>query len=132
MYKRQAFKAGNNLYLVFEKEADVREIKPDMSKIIPLSHHGVGITAKGGGAHGGEYDCISRFFVPAEGIDEDPVTGSAHAAIGPYWAARLGRAKLTAYQASARGGILWLDIGEKRLTISGHAVTYMKAEITGL
>ena len=123
-----AFKAGNNLYLVFEKEADVREIKPDMSKIIPLSNHGVGITAQGSGA----FDCVSRFFVPAEGIDEDPVTGSAHAAIGPYWAARLGKTKLKAYQASARGGILWLDIGEGRLNISGHAVTYMKAEITGL
>jgi len=123
-----AFMAGNNLYLVFENEADVRNIKPDMSKIIPLSNHGVGITAQSEG----EYDCVSRFFVPAEGIDEDPVTGSAHAAIGPYWAARLGRPKLTAYQASTRGGILWLDVGEERLTISGHAVTYMKAEITGL
>jgi len=122
-----AFKAGNNLYLVFEKEDDVSFIKPDMSKIIPLSNHGVGITAQGSG----EFDCVSRFFVPAEGIDEDPVTGSAHAAIGPYWAARLGKSNLKAYQASARGGILWLDIGEDRLQISGHAVTYMKAEITG-
>ncbi len=99
-----------------------------MSKIIPLSNHGVGITAQGSG----DFDCVSRFFVPAEGIDEDPVTGSAHAAIGPYWAARLGKTKLTAYQASARGGVLWLDIGEERLTLSGHAVTYMKGEITGL
>ena len=123
-----AFTAGNNLYLVFENEADVRVIKPDMSKIILLSNHGVGITAKGEG----EYDCVSRFFVPAEGIDEDSVTGSAHAAIGPYWAARLGKTKLKAYQASARGGVLWLDVGQERLTISGHAVTYMKAEITGL
>jgi len=122
-----AFKAGNNLYLVFEKEDDVSFIKPDMSKIIPLSNHGVGITAQGSS----EFDCVSRFFVPAEGIDEDPVTGSAHAAIGPYWAARLGKSNLKAYQASARGGILWLDIGEDRLQISGHAVTYMKAEITG-
>ena len=122
-----AFMAGNNLYLVFENEADVREIKLDMSKIIPLSHHGVGITAQSIG----EYDCVSRFFVPAEGIDEDPVTGSAHAAIGPYWAGRLGKTQLTAYQASARGGLLWLYIGEKRLKISGHAVTYMKGEITG-
>ncbi|MEP3889854.1 MAG: PhzF family phenazine biosynthesis protein [Hellea sp.] len=119
-----AFTAGNNLYLVFENEADVREIKPDMSKIIPLSNHGVGITALGGA----EFDCVSRFFVPAEGIDEDPVTGSAHAAIGPFWAARLGRRQLKAYQASARGGVLWLDIGGERLTISGHAITYMKAE----
>ena len=123
-----AFTAGNNLYLVFENAGDVALIKPDMSKIIPLSNHGVGITAKGQG----EYDCVSRFFVPAEGIDEDPVTGSAHAAIGPYWAARLGKVKLTAYQASKRGGVLWLEVGETRLTISGHAVTYMKGEITGL
>ena len=123
-----AFTASNNLYLVFENADDIAAIEPDMSKIIPLSNHGVGITAKGSG----EYDCVSRFFVPAEGIDEDPVTGSAHAAIGPYWAERLSKTKLTAYQASKRGGILWLDIGKKRLTISGHAVTYMKAEITGL
>jgi len=123
-----AFTAGHNLYVVFENEADIETINPDMSKIIPLSHHGVGITAQSSG----DYDCVSRFFVPAEGIDEDPVTGSAHAAIGPYWAARLGKRKLTAYQASKRGGILWLDIGEERLKISGHAVTYMKAEITGL
>ena len=123
-----AFTAGNNLYLVFENAGDIAAIEPDMSKVIPLSNHGVGITAKGSG----EYDCVSRFFVPAEGIDEDPVTGSAHAAIGPYWAERLSKTKLTAYQASKRGGILWLDIGKKRLTISGHAVTYMKGEITGL
>jgi len=75
---------------------------------------------------------IEAAFTPAEGIDEDPVTGSAHAAIGPYWAARLGKRKLMAYQASKRGGTLWLDIGEERLTISGHAVTYMKAEIARL
>lgn len=122
-----AFKAGNNLYLVFETADDIQSIRPDMSKIIPLSNHGVGVTAQGNG----DYDCVSRFFVPAEGIDEDPVTGSAHAAIGPYWAARLGKTQLTAYQASARGGVLWLDIGQERLTISGHAVTYMKGEITG-
>lgn len=120
-----AFSAGNNLYVVFTNAEDISTIEPEMSKIIPLSNHGVGITAR----DVGEFDCISRFFVPAEGIDEDPVTGSAHAAIGPYWEARLGKTKLKAYQASARGGILWLDVGQDRLTISGHAVTYMKAEM---
>ncbi len=120
-----AFLAGNNFYLVFENTEDVRAIKPDMSKIIPLSNHGVGITAKGEG----EYDCVSRFFVPAQGIDEDPVTGSAHAAIGPYWAKRLGKTALKAYQASARGGMLWLNVGTDRLTISGRAVTYMQGEL---
>ncbi len=120
-----AFMAGHNLYLIFENAEDVRGIKPDMSKIIPLSDHGVGITAN----VTGEFDCVSRFFVPAQGIDEDPVTGSAHAAIGPYWAARLGRPKLKAYQASARGGTLWLEVGTDRLTISGQAVTYMQGEL---
>jgi len=120
-----AFVAGDDLYLVFENVDDVRNFEPDMAKIMPLSEHGVGITAKGGG----DYDCVSRFFVPAQGIDEDPVTGSAHAAIGPYWSKRLGKAKLKAYQASERGGVLWLDVGEERLTISGHAVTYMQGEM---
>ncbi len=127
-----AFMAGHNLYLVFENAEDVRNIKLDMSKIIPLSDHGVGITAQGDMEGKGEYDCVSRFFVPAQGIDEDPVTGSAHAAIGPYWAARLGQPKLKAYQASARGGVLWLDVGTDRLTISGHAVTYMQGVLQNL
>lgn len=121
----EAFKASDNLYLVFEDEEDVRRIRPDFSLIRPLSDHGVGITAAG--KH--QYDCVSRFFVPAQGIDEDPVTGSAHAAIGPYWAKRLGKNKLTAYQASDRGGVLHLDIGKDRLIISGKAVTYLKGDI---
>lgn len=120
-----AFWASDNLYLVLENAEDVQAISPEMALVRPLSDHGVGITAKGSPG----YDCISRFFVPAQGIDEDPVTGSAHAAIGPYWAARLARSNLTAYQASARGGILHLDIGEDRLTIAGQAVTYMRGEI---
>lgn len=120
-----AFWASDNLFLVLENEADVRSLSPDMALVRPLSDHGVGITAKGSG----EFDCVSRFFVPAQGIDEDPVTGSAHAAIGPYWAERLGKSKFTALQASSRGGILHLDVGTDRLTISGTAVTYMQGEI---
>jgi len=72
---------------------------------------------------------VSRYFAPNAAVDEDPVTGSAHAAIGPYWARRLGKTKLKAFQASSRGGDLYLDVGVKRLTISGHAVTYMRAEM---
>jgi len=120
-----AFWGAKNLCLVFEKADDIRQAAPDMKALIALAEFGVSISAPGEG----EYDCVSRYFAPAAGIDEDPVTGSAHAAIGPYWAARLGKAKLKAYQASARGGVLWLDVGEQRLTISGHAVTYMKAEM---
>ncbi len=120
-----AFWGGDNLYIVCKHETDVRSAMPDMAKVRPLSHHGVGITARGSG----DYDCVSRFFVPAQGIDEDPVTGSAHAAIGPYWADTLGRSELTAYQASKRGGALYLKVGETRLTIAGRAVTYMRGEL---
>jgi len=119
-----AFIAADNLYVVFENEQDVRQANPDMALVKTLSEHGVGITAKGMG----DYDCVSRLFFPAIDLNEDPVTGSAHAAIGPYWAKRLGKTQLTAYQASKRGGVLYLDIGDTRLTISGHAITYMKGE----
>jgi len=111
--------------LILGTGADVRSADPDMSLIGPLGEVGVIITAKGESG----YDCVSRYFAPNAGIDEDPVTGSAHAAIGPYWAERLGKTELTAFQASARGGVLYLDVGETRLTISGHAVTFMRGEV---
>lgn len=123
-----AFWGGKNLCLVFATTDDIVTAKPDMKALIALAEYGVSISAPSEG----DYDFVSRYFAPAAGIDEDPVTGSAHAAIGPYWAARLGKTELKAYQASKRGGVLWLDVGKERLTISGHAVTYMKAEITGL
>lgn len=122
---QSAFWAGPNLYLVLDSAEDVRALAPDFSAIIPLSNHGVGITAQSMGPQ----DCVSRFFVPAEGINEDPVTGSAHAAIGPYWATRLGKTKLTAYQASARGGVLHLQIRGDVIDIAGPAVTVMKSEV---
>jgi predicted PhzF superfamily epimerase YddE/YHI9 len=83
------------------------------------------VTASGSGV----YDCVSRGFFPTQGIDEDPVTGSAHAAIGSYWAERFGVSSLRAYQASARGGVLKIDVGETRVTISGRAVTFMTGVI---
>ncbi len=120
----EAYICAKNLMLVMDNPEDVRTADPDMAAIIPLSEDGVMITAQGQ-----DYDCVSRYFAPVAGIPEDPVTGSAHAAIGPYWAERLGKTKLTAYQASPRGGILYLDIGKDRLTISGYAVTFMRGEI---
>lgn len=120
-----AFMAAANLVLVFENADDVAACIPDMQSILPLSDDGVAITASGDG----EYDCVSRYFAPVMGIDEDPVTGSLHAGVGPYWATRLGKTKLTARQASKRGGTLYLDVGESRIVISGAAVTFMKAEI---
>ncbi len=120
----EAYWAHNNLMLVMENPDDIKADDPDMAKILPLSEDGVIITAEGGG-----YDFISRYFAPKAGIPEDPVTGSAHAASAPYWAGRLGKNTLHAYQASKRGGELFIDVGETRLTISGHAVTFLKGEI---
>ena len=120
-----AFRASNYLYVVFSNEEDIAALTPNISKILRLSDFGVAITARGNGV----YDCVSRFFAPAKGIDEDPVTGSVHAAIGPYWAQRLGKSKLTAYQASARGGVLYLEVGQARITIAGQAMTYAKGQI---
>jgi predicted PhzF superfamily epimerase YddE/YHI9 len=72
------------------------------------------------------FDFVSRFFAPAAGIDEDPVTGSAHCCLGPYWSQRLGKNTLTAYQASARGGIVQLEVQGDRVLLRGQAVTVMR------
>jgi len=120
----EAFIASDNLFIVTDSAQSVRAYTLNRAAIIPLSDHGVGLTAAGD-----DYDCVSRFFVPAQGIDEDPVTGSAHAAIGPYWAQRLGKNKLRAYQASARGGELGLKVMGDKIEIRGAAVTFMRGEI---
>lgn len=120
----EAFTAADNLYIVTDNPQRVRDYGVNRAAIIPLSDHGVGLTAAGE-----DYDCVSRFFVPAQGIDEDPVTGSAHAALGPYWTKRLGKSNLRAYQASARGGELGLRIIGDKIEIIGAAVTFMRGEI---
>ena len=76
-----------------------------------------------------DFDFVSRFFAPAVGIDEDPVTGSAHACLGPYWAERLGKADMVARQVSARGGIIRVGVRGDRVLIAGQAVTVMRAEL---
>ncbi|MBN1273504.1 MAG: PhzF family phenazine biosynthesis protein [Candidatus Aminicenantes bacterium] len=79
-----------------------------------------------------EYDFVSRFFAPGAGVDEDPVTGSAHCCLGPYWSQRLGKSELTAYQASARGGVIRVRVAEARVYLGGKAVTVLKREPFGL
>ena len=76
-----------------------------------------------------EFDFVSRFFAPAAGVDEDPVTGSAHCALGPYWAERLGKSEFTAYQASARGGVVRVRLSGDRVILGGQAVTVMRGEL---
>jgi predicted PhzF superfamily epimerase YddE/YHI9 len=80
-------------------------------------------------APGMQFDFVSRFFAPAVGIDEDPVTGSAHCNLIPYWASRLGKDKLHAFQVSARTGELWCESKGDRVLMSGKAVTYLKGEV---
>jgi predicted PhzF superfamily epimerase YddE/YHI9 len=76
-----------------------------------------------------EFDFVSRFFAPGSGVDEDPVTGSAHCALGPYWSDRLGKSEFTAFQASARGGVVRVRLQGDRVILGGQAVTVMTGEL---
>ena len=101
-------------------------MKPDFTVLSTLPIRGLIVTAK---ATITPYDFVSRFFGPKAGINEDPVTGSAHCVLGPFWRDRLGKNELLAYQASARGGVVRVRVGDKRVYIGGKAVTVMQAEL---
>jgi len=121
---------SNNCYknedylVVFETENEIVNINPDFNKLKILDSRGVIITAPGL-----NYDFVSRAFFPKYGVLEDPVTGSAHTKLIPYWAEKLGRSKLIAKQVSKRGGELFCENDKNRVYISGHAKLYMKGEI---
>jgi PhzF family phenazine biosynthesis protein len=110
---------------VFDSEATIRAISPDQTLLSQLDLRGVIITAPGV-----DVDFVSRFFAPKYGVAEDPVTGSAHCELAPYWANKLGKDTLTARQVSKRGGILNCVLKNTRVYISGSAVTFMEAEIS--
>ncbi len=115
-------------YLVeLETEMAVRDLKPDPGRLRPLPVRGVIVTARADG--GRPYDFVSRFFAPAAGIDEDPVTGSAHCALAPYWGERLGRTAMTGYQASRRGGTVRVEVKGERVLLGGQAVTVLRGEL---
>jgi PhzF family phenazine biosynthesis protein len=117
---------GSRDYLcVYEREEDVASLRPDMSLLAGLDRFGVIATAPGSGA----VDFVSRFFAPGDGIPEDPVTGSAHCTLIPYWSRRLGKSHLSARQISARGGELSCSLAGDRVKIGGRAVTYLRGEI---
>jgi PhzF family phenazine biosynthesis protein len=107
-------------------EEAVRAINPDFKALGRLKARGVIVTSR---ASGSGYDYVSRFFAPAFGIDEDPVTGSAHCCLGPFWKERLGRDNLVGYQASARGGFVRTRCVDDRVRISGQAVTVLRGEL---
>jgi PhzF family phenazine biosynthesis protein len=114
-------------YLVEVKSAEaVRKARPDHSRLRRIQARGVIITSRSDSA---EFDFVSRFFAPGSGIDEDPVTGSSHCALGPYWENRLHRREFVAYQASARGGIVRVRVEGDRVKLGGQAVTVMVGEL---
>jgi len=114
-------------YLVeLESESAVREAKPDFGLLRTLDGRGAMITAR---AATPQFDFVSRYFAPAFGIDEDPVTGSTHCCLAPFWSARLGKDELTAHQASARGGIVRTRVAGDRVTLGGKAVTVLVGEL---
>lgn len=107
-------------------EEFLRNLRPDFTMLRKLPVRGVIVTAR---SEGPEFDFVSRFFAPGSGIDEDPVTGSAHCALGPYWADRLGKSQFTAYQASTRGGVVRVTVKGGRVLLGGQAVTVLRAEL---
>ncbi len=121
--------AGRNRWDYFfelETEELVRRIQPDFEKLGSATERGVIVTSR---SDSPEFDFVSRFFAPAAGINEDPVTGSAHCCLAPYWAMRLGKKSMRAFQASARGGILEVETRDGRVFIRGQAVTVLKGEL---
>jgi len=109
---------------VYASEEDVRLLQPEMSYLARLERHGVIVTAPGERA-----DFVSRYFVPAMGVPEDPVTGSAHCVLVPYWADRMGKKQFHAQQISARGGEVLCQLEESRVILAGSAVCYLRGSI---
>jgi len=117
--------AGGNYMAVLGDEAAVRALAPDMARVAALDAQGVIVTAAGSTT-----DFVSRYFAPQAGIPEDPVTGSAHCTLAPYWARRLGRAQTTGFQASRRGGLVRCRDRGARVDLAGTCVTYLEGRIS--
>ncbi len=116
--------AAEDYLAVYDSEEAILAIQPDITKLATLDLRGVIVTAPGR-----NIDFVSRFFAPKFGIPEDPVTGSAHCSLTPYWSDRLGKRVLNARQVSRRGGDIQCELKGNRVALSGHAVTFMEADI---
>jgi phenazine biosynthesis protein PhzF family len=115
-------------YLVeIDSEESIRRINPDFSLLATIPMRGVIVTSPSSST---EYDFVSRFFAPQVGVNEDPVTGSAHCCLGPYWGARLGKHETVGYQASSRGGIVRVRMDKDRVYLGGQAVTVLRGELS--
>jgi PhzF family phenazine biosynthesis protein len=114
-------------YLVeLDSEQTVRSLRPDFARLKSFPVRGVIVTAR---AEDSQFDFVSRFFAPAAGVNEDPVTGSAHCALGPYWSGKLHKVALVGYQASARGGVVRVQLAGERVLMAGKAITFMRGEL---
>lgn len=114
-------------FVLVESEPVVRALRPDFERLRQIPARGVIVTSA---SEDPRFDFVSRYFAPAAGIDEDPVTGSAHCCLGPLWSERLGKTRMTAFQASARGGTVRLRIAGDRVFLSGQAVTVFDGRLT--
>lgn len=115
---------ATDFLLRYDSESEVRELRPDFVRLSGLGARGVIVTAPGS-----DCDFVSRFFAPDFGIPEDPVTGSAHCTLAPYWGRELGKTRLHARQVSRRGGELWCELKGERVEIAGRAVLYLSGSI---
>ena len=114
-------------YLVeVDSEDEVRRLTPDFARLASLEARGVIVTSRSATP---QYDFVSRFFAPRAGVNEDPVTGSAHCCLGPYWQGRLGQSEFTAFQASARGGVIHVRVVGDRTHLGGQAVMVLRGEL---
>lgn len=116
-----------DLIAELEDETAVRALKPDFAQLTLLPVRGVIVTAR---ADSADYDFVSRFFAPQCGIPEDPVTGSAHCCLGPFWSSRLNKTEFTAFQASPRGGLVRVHVQNERVLLGGQAVTTLRGALS--
>jgi len=121
---KEVYKSRFDFMAVLRNQKDIETLKPDLTLIRKLPAQGLIVTARGDNV-----DFVSRCFFPQSGIDEDPVTGSAHVVMVPYWARQTGKNKLTAIQLSARRGFLDCELAGDRVLMSGHAHTYLEGDI---
>ena len=117
---------GEDYLVVVDGEAAVRALQPDFDALTAVKSRGVSVTSR---TDGPDFDFVSRFFAPWVGVNEDPVTGSAHCCLGPYWARELGKESLVAYQASSRGGVLQVRPSGDRVILRGQAVTVLAGQL---
>jgi len=120
----EAFKGRDDVLAILESEDAIKNLNVDFESLNQIDCRGLIVSSKGN-----NYDFVSRFFAPATGVDEDPVTGSAHTTLTPYWSQRLDKKNLVAAQLSRRGGVLYCEDKEERTVIGGKATLYLKGKI---